>query len=195
MLYIPRGRWHVAIPLEEPRLDLTVTIRRHIFIDLLRWFVESLKEYKACRLDIPAVAQAHQTAMHTISAIVQWEWRQATIENFQKAKDGARRLRSSVQLPVLPSARCHQLTDQSILQLDSSSPFHFHVVDDARVRFDANNRIWEFPQAMRRSIGQLNDFEPYRLVELFTSGLEGIDQGIKDLIKAGLVQVHGFREK
>jgi len=92
ILYIPRGWWHVAVPLEEPTLHLTVTIRRYNFIDMLHWFVESLKAHEVCRLDIAAETQAQKTAMETISAIVQSEWCQPLIERFQEAKDGARRV-------------------------------------------------------------------------------------------------------
>jgi len=43
---------------------------------------------------------------------------------------------------------------------------------------------------MRRALEQLNDFEAHSLGELFTSGNDGVDEGLNELIKAGLVQVH-----
>ena len=43
LLSIPRDWWHVAYPLGEPCLHLTVTIKNHNGIDLLHWLADSMK--------------------------------------------------------------------------------------------------------------------------------------------------------
>ena len=43
LLYIPRGWWHVAMPLDEPTLHLTVGVNNLTGADFLRWFADRLR--------------------------------------------------------------------------------------------------------------------------------------------------------
>src|SRR4051794_36815906 len=56
LLYIPRGWWHVAVPLEEPTLHLTVGLHRKNGTDFLSWFQERLLGFAAVRQDVPVFA-------------------------------------------------------------------------------------------------------------------------------------------
>jgi ribosomal protein L16 Arg81 hydroxylase len=56
MLYLPRGWWHVAFPLDEPSLHLTVTIIPADGTDFLRWIVERLKSFPEVRMNVPHLA-------------------------------------------------------------------------------------------------------------------------------------------
>ncbi|MEO8125727.1 MAG: cupin domain-containing protein [Bryobacteraceae bacterium] len=53
LLYIPRGWWHVAIPLDEPTLHLTVGLHQPTGVDLLAWFTDRLKSSPAVDRDLP----------------------------------------------------------------------------------------------------------------------------------------------
>ncbi len=53
MLYIPRGWAHVATPVDEPSLHLTVAVRPPNGIDFLRWLVDELGHDSALRADFP----------------------------------------------------------------------------------------------------------------------------------------------
>jgi ribosomal protein L16 Arg81 hydroxylase len=56
LLYMPRGWWHVAFPVNEPTLHITVSVNNRTGIDLLRWTVNSLRESSHCRRDVPQLA-------------------------------------------------------------------------------------------------------------------------------------------
>ena len=53
LLYIPRGWWHVATPLDEPTLHLTVGVNNPNGADFLAWYVDRLKTSEDVRRDLP----------------------------------------------------------------------------------------------------------------------------------------------
>lgn len=55
LLFIPRGWWHVAYPLDEPCLHLTITLPSPTGIDLLHWLADRLKSSGVARSDVPMV--------------------------------------------------------------------------------------------------------------------------------------------
>jgi hypothetical protein len=52
-LYMPRGWWHVAVPLGQPCLHLTVSIPNLKGIDFLHWFADELRSEACVRKNIP----------------------------------------------------------------------------------------------------------------------------------------------
>ncbi len=65
LLYIPRGWWHVAVPLDEPTLHLTVGIHNPTGVDFLSWFAGRLRASAAVRQDLPRFASAEERAAWT----------------------------------------------------------------------------------------------------------------------------------
>jgi ribosomal protein L16 Arg81 hydroxylase len=70
LLYIPRGFWHVAFPLDEPTLHLTVGVHNRAGLDLLRWLVNRMRSRETFRKDLPRFAteetiQAHMMQMRS----------------------------------------------------------------------------------------------------------------------------------
>ena len=56
LLYIPRGCYHIALPLNEPTLHLTVGIKTVREPDLIRWLASRLQEGGALNRDVPTLA-------------------------------------------------------------------------------------------------------------------------------------------
>lgn len=56
LLYIPRGCYHVAVPLNEPTLHLTIGIKTHRTSDLVRWLVTQLGNTEMFNKDLPYFA-------------------------------------------------------------------------------------------------------------------------------------------
>lgn len=73
VLYIPRGWWHVATPVEEPSLHLTLAITPPTGQDYLRWLTAKAASLAAFRADWPVAAgEAATTAFwHDIGASLQ----------------------------------------------------------------------------------------------------------------------------
>ncbi len=60
LLYIPRGCYHLAIPLNEPALHLTLGVKNPRGLDLLMWLVERTAASDAARRDLPFLAGADE---------------------------------------------------------------------------------------------------------------------------------------
>jgi ribosomal protein L16 Arg81 hydroxylase len=58
LLYIPRGCYHVAVPMNEPALHLTLGVKNPRGIDLLLWMVERLRASDLADRDLPYHAGA-----------------------------------------------------------------------------------------------------------------------------------------
>jgi ribosomal protein L16 Arg81 hydroxylase len=53
MLYMPRGWWHVAYPLDEPSVHVTMGLKHHTGLDLLTWIFKHTIDDVHMRMDIP----------------------------------------------------------------------------------------------------------------------------------------------
>jgi ribosomal protein L16 Arg81 hydroxylase len=56
-LYIPRGCYHVALPLNEPTLHLTIGVKNPREDDLLQWLVDRVRATGAAERDLPSLAE------------------------------------------------------------------------------------------------------------------------------------------
>ena len=64
MFYIPRGWWHVATPVDEPCLHLTVTIQNKTGLELLQWLMDRLRGEEVVRRDIPYLSSPEEQQQH-----------------------------------------------------------------------------------------------------------------------------------
>jgi hypothetical protein len=75
VLYMPRGWWHVACPVDEPSLHLTVGLSHPTGIRMLEWLVSQLKATVETRMDVPhlrtapeQIAWIHALREHLLAA-------------------------------------------------------------------------------------------------------------------------------
>lgn len=64
LLYMPRGCWHVAVPLDEPSLHLSIGIRQPTGVDFLWWLFERVYRSEAFRMDLPVLVHRAGRAQH-----------------------------------------------------------------------------------------------------------------------------------
>jgi len=101
LLYIPRGWWHVATPLDEPTLHLTVGVNNPTGIDFLFWFVDRMRDAAAARQDLPHLQGADAMHAHAVllrEAILD-AWRPEILDEYMTHLDRTARLRPSFALP------------------------------------------------------------------------------------------------
>ena len=60
LLYIPRGFWHVAMPLEEPCLHLTVSVSNPVATDFLLWLAEEQRFRERSEMVLSRLAGASE---------------------------------------------------------------------------------------------------------------------------------------
>jgi len=56
LLYIPRGCYHLAVPMNEPALHLTVGVKTPRGLDLLQWMVDRLRKHDMAAREVPYFA-------------------------------------------------------------------------------------------------------------------------------------------
>ena len=101
MIYMPRGWWHVAYPLDEPSLHLTVTIVPAHGSQLLKWFVEQLKKHPEVRMDVPHLADAEeqQRYLGRLRSLLIESWSDDLLDQFLADLDAKASARPHIRLP------------------------------------------------------------------------------------------------
>lgn len=144
MLYMPRGWWHVACPLDEPSLHLTVGLSHPTGIQLLAWFVNELKANVEARMDIPHLKTAEEQnawvdalRSHFVNA-----WDDTIVDRFMAFWDSKVVARPDVHLPET-AAPDVALTPDTRLRLARGRRLSFRAPDaEGTVRFLVDDKPW-----------------------------------------------------
>lgn len=64
VLYLPRGWWHLATPVDEPSLHLTIGVLRPTNADFLAWLLDMARESELVRRDFPLTLDGDARAAH-----------------------------------------------------------------------------------------------------------------------------------
>ncbi len=146
LLYIPRGWWHVAMPLAEPTLHLTVGVHNRTGLDLLRWLVERMRASDLARQDLPRFAQQAEQTKHLAQLHTELlaAWAEVSLNDFFNEQDAQAQPRPQLDLPwsALPDAP--SLADDARVRLTAPRPIAFQVDATGVVAFNCNNKRWRF---------------------------------------------------
>ena len=144
ILYMPRGWWHVAFPLDEPSLHLTVTIVPANGTDLLSWFVEQLKRHPEVRMNLPHPAndEARKQYSSKIRELITDIWTDDLLDRFF-AEWNALPLRPRAQLPLSPIQCRAPITMETRLRLATATQLSFQRRAGDSISFCANGVWWE----------------------------------------------------
>ena len=199
LLYIPRGWWHVAVPMDEPTLHLTIGLHRPNGVDLLDWFVGRMRESAAVRRDLPRFASPEEQRAH--AALLREEfkrlWSDGIIDEYLSAMDARVEARPRFAFPwaVTPASLIDGEAGWAVRWL-VPRPVDLTVSDQA-IRFVYKSKEWTFaPQA-----GPLLNLLQSALVctreQLYDAGPslkpEAVRAFVKELLSAGLVTVDAQR--
>lgn len=112
LLYMPRGWWHVAEPLNEPSLHLSLGIKRPSGADLIQWVGEQMKHYVSGRRDIPHYRQNGMQAAFLEDLRSEFDriWNGDLIEMFLRDYSERCLTHPSVALPELTTPRNDDLS-------------------------------------------------------------------------------------
>jgi hypothetical protein len=198
LLYIPRGWWHVALPLAEPTLHLTVGVHNRTGLDLLRWLAERMRMSETFRRDLPRLTSTAERAAHVarLREELLAEFDDALLERFFADLDARAEPRARPGLPWDATPEMLPRSGRALVRLVAPRPLEFKTEGGA-VEFDALGRRWRFaagalavlrPLAGRRACtlaelcegarGHLDERTVRALVvELLTHGLVSLDGG------------------
>jgi ribosomal protein L16 Arg81 hydroxylase len=198
LLYIPRGCGHVAVPMNEPALHLTVGLKNPRGMDLLRWMVERVRTNYLADRDLPYFAGAAERLRYAE------ELRQALldglapdlVEQYLSESGGNLKPRPSFSLPW--SATLEGLPPGNDFLVRLKARAHLVVTRDSdgeAIELRCRGRRCRFPRSMRWIIEQLEAEAPRPISHLVDAVAGRLDEEmvrtlIGMLLKQDLVAIH-----
>ena len=172
MLYLPRGWWHIATPVDEPSLHLTIAITSLNGLDYLRWFCDRMAEDSATRRDLLYLADPSQRASH-MDAIKQRllaMWDASDPAQFHRERAAQLPARPRFQLPRFATATSNDGLTTSRLRLAGVRHLCIEQSDKADAcHFEVNARRWDCSAPAGRALERLSSAHAIRFEDLASS--------------------------
>jgi Cupin superfamily protein len=193
ILYIPRGWWHEAFPLNEPSLHLTITLTPPTGIDYLGWVVSRLRRHAEMRASLPDDAQARSEIAKRIPQLVADALHQASLEDFLREWDANIRPNPHIRLPGAPYEQLSPIQEDSRIRLASLHRLSF-APHGENFEFRAAARLWTVPGSLHPALARLHNAHAFTLAELSAaladpSAKEDLIKSLSVLARAGVVLV------
>jgi ribosomal protein L16 Arg81 hydroxylase len=191
LLYIPRGCYHVALPLNEPALHLTVGVKNPRGMDLLRWIVERLRAGGLADRDLPCFAGAAERLRYSeelrnallegLDADLVHQYFSETGSNFKPRPSFG--LPWSATLEGMPSGRDFFVSLGACSHWDVNSDS-----DGGAVEVHRGGRTCRFPRSTQLILEQLEDGAPVPIRRLIDAVAGRLDEDMVRLLLTMLVK-------
>jgi ribosomal protein L16 Arg81 hydroxylase len=163
VLYIPRGWWHVAFPLNEPSLHLTVSLTPPTGMDYLGWVVSKLRHHAGARASLAPDAAARST--DDISKLLAGLVNAQSVSDFLGEWDANIRPSPHIRLPNAPYEQLSAVTDDSRIRLASLHRLSFTTRGE-NFEFIAGGRLWTVPKSLQPALAKLHNAHAFTVAEL-----------------------------
>lgn len=194
-IYIPRGWWHVAHPLNEPSLHLTVSLTPPKGIDLLGWAVSKLRSEAQVRADLPALqGEAAQAAqMKMLRGLLDEVLNDRAMTDFLGQWDANIGHTPHIRLPGSPYEQFSDISDDSLVRLATLNRLPLTPFGES-FEFKAVNKLWTVPRALIPALSQLHNARAVRVAELSAtlesdSARADLKKSLAVLARSGVVLV------
>ncbi len=192
LLYIPRGWWHVAIPLDEPTLHLTVGVHNRTGIDLLQWSAEKLRECEVFRQDLPRFASnaEREDRLTQMRQELIKHWDSNLIERYFADLDEKAEPRASFDLPWSVTSQTLPRSEDTIVRLNTSRSITLETSDGV-VAFACNGKRWSFDSRALNILQLLAEHESHSILQIYKAAKSQLDEKtIRTFL--GELLVHGL---
>jgi hypothetical protein len=104
LLYLPRGFWHVAYPLDEPSLHLSWGAQPHTGAEFLYWWMRTLRRHPETRISLTNMddAAARKNFVAEMTRLIESAGQGDPLGDFLRAQKSTRRPRPRIRLPMAP---------------------------------------------------------------------------------------------
>jgi hypothetical protein len=192
-LYIPRGWWHEAFPLNEPSLHLTVSLTPPTTLDYLGWVMSQLRQYPELRAGLPQDVQARDELDKNIPQLMAEALGRAPLDDFLHEWDANIRPNPHIRLPGAPYEQLAPIQENSRIRLASLHRLPF-ARNGAHFEFRAAGRLWSVPGSLQQALSKLHNTRAFTLAELAAalpeaSAKEDLFKSLGVLARAGVVLV------
>lgn len=153
LLYIPRGWWHVAVPMDEPSLHLSFGIDTHTGRNLLLWLVDqATSSSEWVRRDLPRreTEEARREHVARLREAVLAQLSDDVLERYQAHRDAkAAPPRASAGLPWSALATLPETGDWLVRLAASRDAAITELPEEGRVQLVAGSKQIRLPAVAR----------------------------------------------
>jgi len=188
LLYIPRGCYHLAVPMNEPTLHLTIGVKSPRESDLLQWLVNRYRANGAAERDLPCLASSAERLRYSDQfRTVLLNGLDADLVAQYLAETGSNcKPRPIFNLPWSATAEALPAGRGYLLRL---TPASLHIkADPSAVVLQHGGRTYRFPRGVTAIIDQLADGTPKPIGDLLDTLTERFDEETVRLLVALLVK-------
>ena len=192
LLYIPRGFWHVAFPLDEPTLHLTVGVHNRAGLDLLRWLVNRMRSSETFRRDLPRFATSETMQAHVMQMRSELlaELDDDILNRYFADLDASATARPRLSLPYAPVANSLPSGD-TLVRLLAPRPLE-PKVESGVVCFSSQRKDWRLAVQALPILRHLDKHRVCSVSELCEVAKTEVDERrvkifVKELLMNGLI--------
>lgn len=195
LLYIPRGWWHVARPLDEPTLHLTIGVHNRTGIDLLRWVNDRMRASQIFRADLPRFSSGTERTRHLdqLRKELLAEWDSDVLSRYFAELDGAAEARPHPGLPWVVTPSGLPSSPQALVKLTAPRPLDLQVVNGV-IEFSCNKKRWRFDAEALSILRPLVELRVCSVAELCKAAAGRLEEQtvrtfLRELMVNGLIAV------
>jgi ribosomal protein L16 Arg81 hydroxylase len=193
LLYIPRGFWHVAYPLNEPTLHLTVGVHNRAGLDLLSWLVNRMRSREIVRQDLPRFASRETIQAHLMRMRGELlsEWDDDILSRYFADLDASAMSRPRLSLACAPVDSLP--AGNMLVRLLAPRPLDLKV-ESGVVSFSSQKKNWRLAVEAQPVLRHLDQHRVCTVAELCEVAKSEIDERrvrmfLKELLMNGLVAI------
>jgi hypothetical protein len=195
LLYIPRGWWHVATPLNEPTLHLTVGIHNRTGLNLLRWAAERMGAAEIFRKDLPRFGTDTERAGHVarLREELLSAWTDDLLGRYFDDLDRVAEPRGRLSLPWSATGQILPSNARTLVRLMSPRPLDLKLKDGI-VDFSCLKKHWRFAGGAMPILQLLEERRICSVAELCAASEGNLEEGtvrafLGELLLHGLIAV------
>jgi ribosomal protein L16 Arg81 hydroxylase len=191
LLYIPRGCYHVAVPMNEPALHLTLGVKNPRGIDLLLWMVEKARAADVSDRDLPALAGAEEQREYgdELQRALLAGREPNLVEQY--FADAGRNLKPRPSFSFPWSATSEALPPGKDFRIMLKDFSRMVVRSDAgaeSIEVQCGRRTWRLPRSMQSILEQLSDGTPQPIGRVIDAAAGRLDEAMVRLLVGMLVR-------
>lgn len=193
LLYIPRGCYHVAVPMNEPALHLTLSVKNPRGIDIGLWLVERLRARAVAGHDVPFLGSVEERCRYSEDV------RRALLEGLESdlveqylVETGSNlKPRPSFGLPWSATPEGLPPGNDFLLTLKGHPRIVVNGNDDGSVEVHDGPRHYRFPRGVGRIIQQFDRGERLAFDRLIERLVPPLDASTVRML-VGMLARHGL---
>ncbi len=187
ILYMPRGWWHVATPMDEPTLHLTVAMVQPAAEQLLLWIARELRAHEAFRQDVPRLAspEVQRRYLAQLRALIDAAWNDQLVADFNEHWASVLRTRPSIDLPNGPMPRRTVIESGASVRLSDGQQMSYAIdpgSDTVTIRIGESR--WKCAPALMPALRLLATREERRVSDLCAEIEPGRHHSLRMLLTA-----------